>query len=120
MLTRIYHGESPIGEGVPKEGDLYKTVTTFGKTFELRYGYYSDMDRHTEPDVIYPDFLQSPLYTDGGEPLATVMQDACSYYKGQAERSEDSACAECLYFQRGEDWFGICTCPHRQREASTA
>ena len=29
---------------VHQEGELYRVVTTFGKTFELRYGYYDERD----------------------------------------------------------------------------
>ena len=43
-----------------RDGDLYKTVTVHGKTFELRYGYYEEYERESlfsEPIPIYPDFL---------------------------------------------------------------
>lgn len=96
-----------------KEGELYRIVTTFGRTFELRYGYYEECDRQNplcEPIVIYPDFLEEPIYTDRGEPLVTMMQDACKNYRSEAKRTPDSTCAECKYFQRGEEWFGICIC----------
>lgn len=101
-----------------KEGELYKVITTFGRTFSLRYGYYDERDRQNplcEPMVIYPDFLSSPLYTDRGEPFVTVMQDACECYHGDAAKTPDTACAECRYFVKGEDWFGICACESRRR-----
>ena len=93
-----------------KEGDLYKIINTFGKTFELRYGYYGECDRKYEPDVIYPDFVKDPVYTDNGEPFVTMVQDACKSYRGEAKRTPDTTCCECKYFQQGEDWIGICTC----------
>ena len=99
----------------PKEGDIYKTVSTFGKEFELRYGYYDEMDRGGEPDVIYPDFLKTPTYTARGEPFVTMMQDACRLYHGKSKRNEDTTCAECYHFERGEEWFGICKCPKNKR-----
>ncbi|MBR7117496.1 MAG: hypothetical protein IKC87_07305 [Clostridia bacterium] len=102
----------PMGEGVIREGDLYKVVSTYGKSFELRYGYYEECDRQSpicEPVVIYPDFQSEPVYTDGGEPFVTLMQDACVHYKGDAELCEDTSCAECRFFKSGEEWFGICT-----------
>jgi len=93
-----------------KEGDLYRVVTAFGKTFELRYGYYDDGDRTYPPVVIYPDFASEPLYNEQGLPFATIVQDACEQYEGGGAKSEDSTCADCRYFERGEDWFGICQC----------
>ena len=101
-----------------KEGELYKIVTTFGKTFELRYGFYEEKDRLNplcEPAIIYPDFQKEPLFTDDGVPLVTVMQDACQYFNGCAKRTPDTTCAECKYFSSGEDWFGICTYPKNKK-----
>jgi hypothetical protein len=43
------------------------------------------------------------------------MQDACPHYCAGRKRDADSACGECRYFCRGEDWFGICKCPHNRR-----
>lgn len=93
------------------EGEIYKTVTTFGKTFELRFGYYDDIDRNHPPDIIYPDFIKSPIYAEGGEPFVTMMQDACASYKGKSKKTPDTTCAECKHFKRGEEWFGICINP---------
>ena len=110
--------EFSMANSPPKEGELYKVVTTFGKTFELRYGYYDERDRQSplcEPAVIYPDFIRDPQFTDSGEPFVTVTQDACTYYKGSAKRTSDSTCAECRYFLQGEDWFGICTRNERKK-----
>lgn len=105
--------------GTPKkEGDLYRVVTTFGKTFELRYGYYDEKDRQSdlcEPAVIYPDFAEHPTFTEQGEPFVTLMQDACDRYKGSTSRTPDTVCADCKYLARGEEWFGICTCPSNRK-----
>lgn len=110
MFNRFFGNNTPPPEKQPKEGELYKTVTVFGKRFELRYGYYEEGDRRWgEPDVLYPDFLKEPLYTDRGEPFVTALQDACESYKGEA-RTVDSTCAECEYFKRGEELFGLCKC----------
>ena len=93
-------------------------VTTFGKTFELRYGYYDDIDRNGEPDIIYPDFTKTPVYAEKGEPFVTMMQDACERFKGEGKRTTDTTCSECRYFKRGEEWFGICTCPKNKQADS--
>ncbi len=114
MYSKLLRNDYPSVESTHKEGDLYKIVTTFGKTFELRYGYYEECDRQSpfcEPVIIYPDFTRNPLYTDKGEPFVTMMQDACESYKGSAKRTPDTICEECKYFRQGEEWFGICTCP---------
>ena len=103
---------------VHQEGELYRVVTTFGKTFELRYGYYDERDRQNPlcaPAVIYPDFQQVPLYTDTGQPFVTVMQDAGNGFKGENEQTPDTTCAECQHFAQGEDWFGICNCLKKRR-----
>ena len=93
------------------EGELYKTVELHGKTFTLYYGYYDECDRKNplcEPIVIYPDFTKEPTYTDEGEPFVTMMQDACLHYIGNAKHTPNTTCAECKYFKRGKEWFGIC------------
>ena len=113
MLTKNYN-ISPQN-GTPAEGELYKRVVTFGKTFELRYGYYDDIDRKTNPVVIYPDFQDNPVYTEGGEPFVTMMQDACESYEGATPKTVDTACAECRYFKRGEEYFGICLCKSNRK-----
>ena len=107
-------------ENIPKEGDLYKVVVTFGKTFELRYGFYEERDRQSplcEPAIIYPDFIREPTFTENGEPFVTMMQDACAHYKGSTKRTPDSTCAECKHFGHGEEWFGICLCSKKAKKS---
>lgn len=115
MFSKLIQNDFPLKEFTHKEGELYKTVTTFGVTFELRYGYYRDCDRRYEPNVIYPDFIKEPVYTESGEPFVTMVQDVCKNYKGDEKRTPDTTCCECKYFQRGEDWIGICTCPKNRK-----
>lgn len=109
----------------PMEGEVYKEVEVCGKKFLLRYGYYEECDRVNplcKPIPIYPDFYASPLYTEQGVPFATELQDACKHFKGQGKRDENSTCAECMHYKRGEDWIGLCECKARsaKREASKA
>lgn len=115
MFRKMIKDPSPPAGRGPKEGDLYRVVTVFGETFELRYGYYDDIDRSGEPDVIYPDFTATPVYTREGEPFVTMMQDACDQFKGEGRRTDDTTCSECAYLKRGEEWFGICTCPRNKK-----
>ena len=119
MFSKLLQNGFPPTEFAHKEGELYKIITTFGKTFELRYGYYEECDRQSplcRPIVIYPDFQREPVYTDEGTPFVTMMQDACECYSGEAKRTADTTCAECECFQRGEEWFGICTCPKKKKK----
>ena len=115
MFSKLIQNDLPQQKAIPKEGDLYKVVNTYGRTFELKYGYYEECDRHSplvrSPVPIYPDFTKEPVYTDDGTPFVTMMQDVCPFYKGEKKRTADSTCDECKYFGHGEDWFGICTCP---------
>lgn len=118
MFSKLIQNGSPPTEHTHREGDLYKVVTTFGKTFELKYGYYEECDRQSplcEPVVIYPDFLSEPAYTDKGEPFVTMVQDACKNYEGEAILTSNTTCAECKHFLRGEDWFGICACSKKRK-----
>lgn len=103
-----------------QEGDLYKVITTFGKTFSLYYGYYEEIDRHSkyaEPTEIYPDFREQPVYTDDGYPFVTAIQPTCPLY--EKERDTTDTCADCKHFARGEELFGICTCQKNRKQEST-
>ena len=115
MFSKLIQNDLPQQKAIPKEGDLYKVVNTYGRTFELRYGYYGECDRKYDPDVIYPDFIQDPVYTDDGTPFVTMVQDACKSYRGETKRTVDTTCADCKYFERGEEWFGVCRCKQRKK-----
>ena len=96
------------------EGDLYKTVTVWGKTFELYYGYYDEIEKegkYTEPIPIYPNLIKEPIYTDDGYPFATEMQDICSSFLG---REGEDSCFACRHFEKGDELIGICKCEKRK------
>lgn len=115
MLTKV------LMQGVeqpptPKEGDLYKEITIGGNTFKIFYGYYESFERESpfnDPIPIYPDFTKEPHYTAEGIPIVTAMQNVCSFYNGKND--EDSCCADCVFFQKGEELFGFCNCPRNKR-----
>ena len=111
MLTTVFSKTlSPPGRQTNKEGDLYKIINIKGRKFELRYGFYEEIDRlRGEPDIIYPDLIDEPQYTDCGHPIVTQMQDACRHYKGHGDTECD--CSQCAHFEKAEDLFGICRCP---------
>ena len=115
MLTKFFNQSISPPTEAPKEGDLYKTLYIKGTKFDLYYGYYEDIDRqYNEPDVIYPDFLKKPQFTEDGFPFSTLMQDACEHFDGI--RSPESDCSQCKHFIRCEDFIGICT--HRLKRKS--
>ena len=106
---------------VMAEGTLYKRLILHGQVFELRYGYYEDRDRNNptlDPMPIYPDFLKHPQFTQEGFAFVTKMQDACPHYRGEAFLCKE--CAECAFFQPGEDLIGICVCEENKGTPTTA
>lgn len=109
MLRKIH----PPGPH-PLEGVLYKVIKLHGTAFEIRYGYYEEIDRTGDPVEIYPDFLKAPAYTDAGYPFVTLMQDACPHHRSCHTVTEPD-CGSCQYLERGEELIGICRCPHNQR-----
>ena len=93
-----------------KEGELYGTVSLYGKSFNIYYGHYDDKDRQSrydEPIPIYPDFVEVPEYTEDGYPFVTGIQDTCSHFSGK--HAEDG-CHGCKYYQAGDDLIGVCRC----------
>lgn len=110
MLTTLFSQTLSPPKKKNKEGELYKIINIKGRVFELRYGYYEEIDRiHNDPDVIYPDLIADPQYTDCGHPIVTLMQDACKHFKG--DKSSENDCSQCVHCEREEDLFGICRCP---------
>ena len=110
-------------EPEPKEGDLYKVITVHGKTFELYYGYYEDIDRRNprcKPTEMYPNFKDKPQYTDKGIPFATAMQKPCEHFKlgvGRIDEGEDNMCLYCAHYENCEELLGICKCPKRRKRS---
>ncbi len=99
------------------EGALYKVLCIEDNTFEIRYGYYAEIEKNNptvEPMPIYPDFTENPQYTKEGFAFVTKMQDACGYYKGKP--SDFRECAECEFFKNGEDLIGICICAKNKKK----
>ena len=116
MFTAIF-GKSPPKEPEHREGELYRVITAFGKTFEIYYGYYEESDRYSkypQPVEVFPNFVKEPLYTEDGIPFVTAIQDTCEHYKKVRDTADK--CADCLYFEKGEELFGLCRCRERRRE----
>jgi len=115
MVTSLFGVILEQTQQKPKEGDLYKVITAHGKTFELYYGYYEEIDRHSkynEPRELYPNFLENPVYTDDGVPFVTAMQKTCKHFKGEVD--EDNTCYQCKYYEKCEELLGVCRCKARK------
>ena len=98
-----------------REGELYKVITTHGKSFEIYYGYYEESDRYSkypEPIEVFPDFLTVPMFTDEGVPFATAIQKPCEHFK--KVRDVNDCCLDCAYYESGCELIGICR--HRERQ----
>ena len=115
----------PEERAVPKEGDLFKVIVAHGKSFELRYGYYTDTDRenpYIEPMEMYPNFIENPLYTDEGIPFVTAMQKVCKHFKlkdKHSDQGEDNVCFGCSHYEKCEELLGVCTCKARRKKPET-
>ena len=125
MLHEYYdeyiQAELNKGRVVHKEGDLHKVITAYGKTFEIRYGYYDEKDRQN-PEIeayeVYPDFELNPEYTDDGIPFTVAWKGPCAYFKlaQRYKKNEDNGCFECKYFEKCEELLGVCRCRARQKK----
>lgn len=98
---------------IPREGELYKTLTIAGHSFELRYGYYEEREKAFCPPVlIYPDLVAAPLFAPDGSALVTQIQDPCPHFELAAGR-EEKWCGDCIHFDGPHPEIGICRCEHR-------
>ena len=98
----------------PAEGDLFKRIELYGNMFEIRYGYYEEIDRIHDPIEIYPDFIKNPVYTDDGFPFVTLMQEPCQSFQPKNSDPERD-CGNCKYMKRGDELIAVCRCPRNQR-----
>ena len=99
-----------------RDGDLFKIVTAFGKSFELRYGYYAEYEkRQGLPIPIYPDFKADPQYTADGHPFVTQMQEQCPY---GSSKFQEGYCVDCPHYRQGDDLIGICICEQNKKNTA--
>ncbi len=103
----------------PKDGDIYKTVKIDEHSFELRYGYYEEFERHNgEPVVLYPDLVKNLCYTKDGYRIVTAIQDPCGFYTVSEHKTRDECCNDCDYYKISGNEIGICTCPENRKAKS--
>ncbi len=116
MFSAIFNSapQKPVKE--PEEGDLYKVITSHGRTFEIYYGYYEESDKlspYGKPIEIYPDFNKNPIYTDKGVPFITAMQKPCENFRGAL--NQENTCLQCHYYEKCEELLGICNCSKNRK-----
>ena len=113
MFTSI---DSTAPRKKKQEGELYKIIEAHGKNFEIRYGYYEDVDRqnpYLDPIEIYPDFLKYPIYTENGVPFVTAIQKPCEHFWGEPD--EENTCYQCAYYEKCEELLGVCKCKENKK-----
>lgn len=99
-----------------KEGDLYKTFELDGIRFDIYYGYEDESERHFgELSPVYPDFIAKPQYTKDGYPFAVAYQMECEHYAPK-RNSDDDWCANCKFYDKREEYMGVCRCEKRKRK----
>ena len=104
----------PDGCNVHKEGELYTTVSCYGYSFELRYGYYEETDRATgEPVIIYPDLQNNRFFDDRGNPLVTAIQSSCEFYEATDKTQPEECCSDCIFYSDSKNEIDVCLCPER-------
>ena len=120
MFTSLFGLNISSQEPEHKEGDLYKIITAHGVSFELRYGYYEEIDRKSmRPMEIYPNFLETPVYTGDGIPFVTAMQNPCNHFRlksKECDEGEDNTCYQCAYYEKCEELLGLCKCKARYKK----
>ena len=83
-----------------------------GREFRL-YKYY---DAAAQQEMLnYPDFDESPEYTDEGRPFRLAVLESCKYGKDGSDPDGEGPgdCGGCGFFQREQtpyDPIGVCMC----------
>lgn len=99
-----------------KEGELYRVITVANTRFEIRYGFYAEIERlHWDPMPIFPDFKETPCYTEDGYGFASADQEICEHFKPRPRVSSEGWCNDCTHFEVGEEFIGICRCEKRKK-----
>lgn len=115
MLSKILkNGGDPVQ--THNEGELFKRIELYGSTFDIRYGYYEDIDRQYEPYEVYPDFIKNPVYTSDGAPFVTLTQTPCAYFQ-KKKNAFDGDCGTCIYMEHGDGLIAVCRCPQNRKES---
>jgi len=99
----------------PAEGDLYKIYQIDNHLLEVRYGYYSDNERGSEPLPVFPDFSERQLYTRDGRPIVSILHAVCSHCIKREDQEHEDFCGSCVYYPSWQEEIAICQCEQRRR-----
>lgn len=106
---------------IVREGEIYRSIIIEGVLFEIRYGFYEECERNNEElSPIYPDFIETPMFTAKGQPFALGYQDCCNEFSRKNERFEENWCVNCIFFDKKEDYIGICRCEKKRNYSSNS
>lgn len=82
-----------------------------GTVLDILLQYDEDSGKYME---IYPDFIETPIYTPEGYPILFTGEDACTY----AESVEGEPCIDCgscrFYRQAPNTLIGVCGHPKKR------
>jgi len=96
---------------MPDQGISFKVYRVGGREFSVHQAHD---ELNNELYTVYPDFEESPEYTDEGRPFATAGQESCSHCKATATSDPiPKDCGGCGWFYRETsplDIIGICLC----------
>ena len=114
MFSKVFDTSS----SPPKEGELFKELSVFGKSFKIYYGYYEDFERegrYNEPMPIYPDLTKERISTDDGNLIVTAIQEVCDSFSGKKDADVDG-CIDCQFYAHCDDLFGVCLHPNQKKK----
>ena len=79
-----------------KDGDLYKTVTLHGISFELRYGYYEDYERNTGKVIIetFGERKLNPVHVRADTHLSRLYSRPGVHSRRQTVRNTDAGAVQ--------------------------
>ena len=93
-----------------------RIILVGGREFRL---YSAFDDTEGEYTLQYPDFSETPAYTDEGRPFSTAAREGCPQQKPKIPGDEPPGdCGGCGWFHREQtpwDIIGICMCESLRR-----
>ena len=105
---------------IPKEGELHKVMTVGGRSFELRYGFYTEGDRlNSEPVILFPNLEQMPVYSEDGWRIVSSVQTPCGAYSPRMPNQKEDWCADCIFYPDVHEEIAVCGNEWQRRDTLT-
>lgn len=111
--------ETRMTSDPPSEGDLYRRIEIEGVTLDVYYGYYHPASERgvLDPMPVFPNFAETPVYTEAGYPLVGADQPVCQHFSPKPRISDEGWCNDCAHLELYDTCLGVCRCPrNRKRE----